>query len=384
MARKGDGIYLRGSTWWLDFRHQGMRHQVALGKGIKRTIAGELAVTKRGQILRGEGGIGRKKKDLTFDQAKELFLAWAQSNKRPKTAGGYESCMNRLAEFFGGKRLSDVHPFMIERYKQKRLSEGAKVSVNRELSRLRTMFNLCITWKKFEGANPVSRFPRAPESRGRVRFLSDAEESALLAEAREPVQSLIILGIHTGLRVQSEGLSLTWDNVNFSQKTVTVEDHFAKNGETRTVPLNSIALASLKGLRERAGNAGHGLQEVFVCQKGSPKFGNLRWEPLKSFKTAFSTACKHAKLSADVTPHVLRHTFASRLVMRGADLRTVQELGGWKSLTMVQRYAHLSQEHKRQAIELLAKNSPTLFTTTPQRAEAAEPVTANVVNMMRP
>jgi hypothetical protein len=48
--------------------------------------------------------------------------------------------------------------------------------------------------------------------------------------------------------------------------------------------------------------------------------------------------------------------------MRGVYLRTVQELGGWKSLNMVQRYAHLSQDHKQQAVELLAENSPSLFT----------------------
>ncbi len=91
-------------------------------------------------------------------------------------------------------------------------------------------------------------------------------------------------------------------------------------------------------------------------RKGGP------WKQHRSIRTAFATACKRAKLS-DVTPHVIRHTFASRLVMRGADLRTVQELGGWKSLAMVQRYAHLSQDHKRQAIELLVENSPTKIPT---------------------
>jgi|GEM_PF-2209049 len=56
--------------------------------------------------------------------------------------------------------------------------------------------------------------------------------------------------------------------------------------------------------------------------------------------------------------------------MRGADLRTIQELGGWKSLNMVQRYSHLSREHKQKAVELLA-NSPSVFTT----AQTAKPVT---------
>ena len=73
-------------------------------------------------------------------------------------------------------------------------------------------------------------------------------------------------------------------------------------------------------------------------------------------------ACTKAKLT-DVTPHVLRHTFASRLAMAGVDLRTIQELGGWRSLKMVERYAHLSPSHKAEAVEPLTSNFPTLFTT---------------------
>ena len=56
-----------------------------------------------------------------------------------------------------------------------------------------------------------------------------------------------------------------------------------------------------------------------------------------------------------MTPHTLRHTFASRLVMAGVDLRTVQELGGWQTLAMVERYAHLSPAHKAQAVERLVE-----------------------------
>ena len=47
MARKGDGLVLRRKTWWLDFQHNGRRHQVKLGKGINRTVAAEIAITKR-------------------------------------------------------------------------------------------------------------------------------------------------------------------------------------------------------------------------------------------------------------------------------------------------------------------------------------------------
>ena len=69
-----------------------------------------------------------------------------------------------------------------------------------------------------------------------------------------------------------------------------------------------------------------------------------------------------AKL-VDVTPHILRHTFASRLAMAHVDLRTIQELGGWATLKMVERYAHLGPKHKADAVERIAENSTTGFTT---------------------
>ncbi|MBN2242814.1 MAG: site-specific integrase [Acidobacteria bacterium] len=376
MARKGDAVFKRGSVWRLDCRINGQRYQLSLGKGITRTRAKEIAALKRAAILGGEAGIAKRKRDISFEKASEEFLSWAKANKRPKTFRGYESIMSRLKEYFGGKKLSEIHPFLIEKYKQKRLSEGAKVGVNRELSRLRTLYNLCIRWKKYEGENPVKRFQMAPESRGRIRFLTEDEETALLNQAKEPLRSAVLIGVNTGLRMQSEGMTLTWDNVDFSQKSVTVEDHFAKNGETRTVPLNSIALEILKQLKATTPGPW-----VFMTNKGSKRRQDKYWEQYKSFRTAFENACKRANLS-DVTPHVLRHTFASRLVMAGVDLRTVQELGGWKSLNMVQRYAHLSREHKQNAVELLANNSTSLFTTPASGAPTEKTSNLKAVNEM--
>jgi len=60
MARRGDGIYLRGRTWWLDFRHEGKRYVVRLGRNINRTAAQDIASVKRAAILKGEVGISTK------------------------------------------------------------------------------------------------------------------------------------------------------------------------------------------------------------------------------------------------------------------------------------------------------------------------------------
>ena len=100
---------------------------------------------------------------------------------------------------------------------------------------------------------------------------------------------------------------------------------------------------------------------VFVKQKD--EFSRLR-----SNRTSFDRACRRAKLTG-VTPHVLRHTFASRLGMAGTDLRTIQELGGWRSIKMVERYAHLSDEHKRAAIQGLSREKmDTVFPTSENAA----------------
>lgn len=347
MARRGDGIYQRSKTWWLDFRHEGRRHVCKLGKGISRTVAAEIAAVKRAAVLKGEAGIGRKRKDWLFDDAAKEFLAWATAEKRPKTARVYGECIAQLKKSFAGKRLGELHPFLIEKHKRMRLDAGARVMPNRELSVLRALFNRALALKKYEGDNPARSIKRTKESDGRLRFLEVDEEGALLQELPEPHRTLVLVGIHAGLRVRSEALSLTWPNVDLARGLLTVQGAFAKTGKTRSVPLNRTLREALAALKKGARS-----EHVFTRRDGAP---------LRALRTVFMKACKRAKL-ADVTPHVLRHTFASRLAMAGVDLRTIQELGGWRSLKMVERYAHLSPSHKAEAVERLA-NFPTLFTT---------------------
>lgn len=127
-------------------------------------------------------------------------------------------------------------------------------------------------------------------------------------------------------------------NQKRSLNLVTIPAAYAKSGKTRSVPLNAVIRAALERLKE--GEQGQG-DYVFSKRDGSP---------YRSIRTAFNNAVNRAKLT-DVTIHTLRHTFASRLTMVGVDLRTIQELGGWSNLEMVQRYSHLSQSHKAEAVE---------------------------------
>jgi integrase len=329
---------------------------VRLGRGITRTVARELAGVKRAGILKGEAGIGPKtRKDPTFEKAKEEFLKWVDTNKKPRTARGYRNALKHLARSCAGRRLSQVDEPSVERHKRALIEAGHAPAANRQLAILRSLFNRCRDdLRLYDGVTPRMRLVREPK--GRLRFLDAAEEARLLEKAGEPGRTIILVGLHTGLRINSEALALQREDVDLARGLLTVQAAYAKNGRTRTVPLNRVARAALARIIEQT--------------PGPFVFAGRGGRPLRSIRKAFTAACEEAKL-ADVTPHTLRHTFASKLAMAGVDPRTIQELGGWRSLAMVQRYTHLSPTHKADAVERLAENSPTLFTTSP-KAKAGE------------
>jgi integrase len=233
-----------------------------------------------------------------------------------------------------------------------RITEGHRVAVNRELATLSALFNRCKEWKKFEGENPVQSVDRLDEPKNRIRYLSEQEEAALLKECNEPLRTIVLLGIYAGLRISAEGLTLRKDSVNLSRRLLTIEAAYSKNGETQTIPIHSKLVEVLRlRIAESEG------EFVFAGRQGKPPV---------SIRAAFENACLRAGLK-NVTPHTLRHPFASRLAMSGAGNKTLKELGRWKTAEMIDRYAHLSQEHLAQAHERIGSSEPhftTGFTTT--------------------
>jgi integrase len=303
-----------GKTWYLDCCINGTRYQRRLGKGVTRSVALELAQVQRAEILKGEAGIGKKKKDLSFNDARQHFEKWTEVNKKPRTVKSYKECLRRLAESFNTKRLSDISPFLIERHKQTRIQNGAKVRCNREIAVLKNLFNYCRAQKLYEGGNPVEEVKLLKEPKRRLRFLEPEEEQQLIDAATSPLKELIIIGINCGLRIEAEALPMRWYDVDFRRKFLTVQAAYAKNGTTRSIPLNQRALDALIELKQRG--------------KGEIVFGKPNGQPYNSMEKPFTALVRQAGLAGTgVSLHTLRHTFASRLVQAGVDLRTVQELG---------------------------------------------------------
>ena len=135
---------------------------------------------------------------------------------------------------------------------------------------------------------------------------------------------------------------MKWPDVDFDRALITIHGHSAKSGRTRYIPLNAEALIALREWRSM-----HEVSESYVFPG---KYGGR----LDNVRAAWLRVLKEANI-AKFRWHDLRHTFASRLVMKGVDLNTVRELLGHASYQMTLRYAHLAPEHKAAAVAQLCE-----------------------------
>jgi site-specific recombinase XerD len=254
---------------------------------------------------------------------------------------------DRIAESITTRELQDWVDEMAEG------REWTGGTQNRFKSSLSTVFREGMRAGKVS-VNPARLIRRSKESLGRVRFLSYEEEAKLrkvialnlpgrINDEGKSAFAQLDVALHTGMR-KSEQFTATWDQVDLEKGYIYLS--MTKNGSDRFVTLNSAAVQVLKSLQKR--------HKLLGLPSDSTLFHSKRDGLIKNPRKWFATALEQAKIKG-VTWHTLRHTFASRLVMAGVDLKTVQELMGHKTIAMTARYAHLAPTHKLQALETLVR-----------------------------
>jgi len=279
-----------------------------------------------------------KKRVVLFQEIAQDFLAYAQVHKRSAPTDGKR--MKRLLEAFGNQPVASITPQQVEGFQRDLLALGLKPSTtNRYLALLKTIFSLALRNGK-AATNPVKAVKLLREHNVRIRYLTEEEEARLFAVLPERYRPLVKVALHTGLR-QGELLGLTWAQVDFLAGVLTIPR--SKHGETRHVPMNAVVREILWECWTARLAQANASPYVFLTAYGEPFHDVRKWFPL---------ALREAGI-ANFRWHDLRHTFASRLVMAGVDLRTVQELMGHKTIQMTLRYSHLSPSHQRQAVERL-------------------------------
>lgn len=328
------------SVWHVQVRLKG--HPQETATFARKTDAKKWAQDTESAIREGRHFKTREARKHTLGELVERYLAQHLSGK--KSAKDQRRVLEWWNTKIGAYSLADVTPALLVEWRDKLASEttvrGTKRragTVNRYLAYLSHAFTIAAREWQWLEANPLTKVSKLKEPRGRVRFLSDEERGRLLAACRESDEALlyplVVVAISTGVR-QGELLSLRWPDVDLEREVAVAHD--TKNRERRALPLSGLALDLLRDLGKLRRLD---TDLVFANNKGKATFPRNAWE----------SALKAAEIE-DFRFHDLRHSAASYLAMSGATLAEIAEVLGHKTLAMVKRYAHLTEQHTSKVV----------------------------------
>jgi integrase len=323
-------------TFRVQVRRKGQPAQTATFERL--TDAKKWAHTAEAAAIEGRHFKHAEAKKHTLSELVERYCRGVLPHKRLTTREKRTAQLKVWAEALGTHALADVTPAMLAEFRDKLLSEGRSgPTVNRYLAALSHGFTVAEKEWGWVEHNPLRKVAKYRENRGRLRYLSRDEMTRLLeackaSETRE-LYPAVLLALSTGMR-HGELFGLTWERVDLKAGRITLEQ--TKNGERRTVPLQGEALAAVRELPRRLDTP-----LLFPSRKHPAKPVDLR--------TPWETVLRRAGVE-NFRFHDLRHTAASYLAMSGADMLTIAAVLGHKTLQMVKRYAHLSDQHQAEAL----------------------------------
>jgi len=341
-TRCGDvyNINAENSTYYIDYCFNHKRHREKVGSS--KALAESVLAKRQTQIIEGKFfDIEQRPRIKLIAFAKTFISSYCKPNKISWFIDEYY--LKKITEFMGDIYLDEITLMRVEEYKKHRLQFVKPATINREVTCLRTMMYKAVEWDLLKD-NTIKRVKKFKEESHRLRFLERDEIERLLAHCNQHIKNIVIFALNTGMR-RGEILRLKWDDIDFINDLIYVL--ITKNKEKRIIPMNSTLKQLLLSIKEGSVN-----KYVFCNGTG---------EIVKSVRTGFTNAMKRANIN-NFRFHDLRHTFASHLVMSGVDLNTVRELMGHKTIEMTLRYAHLSQTHKTNAVELLSQRIDTGLT----------------------
>lgn len=349
--QKMRGVFERpngSGIWWINYYDRdGVRHREKIGR---ESVAEEAYLQRRVELKEGIFIAPRSGAGVTFKEIAEERMALKRTNLSPLSIRADEQRLAPLLDLLGSSPARSITPQKIDavltaiagRQIQRRRALCKTAIAGSTVNRYRTLLSSIFSVAVRNGrilANPLGRVSPRRESHGRVRFLSVPEERKLRKVIRADWgdrEAEFDLALNTGMR-RSEQFDLKWEHADLERLLLTVH---GKGDRRRFLPINAAAKRALLKLHKLSNGS------TFVCpdKKREEQYDSRTW---------FDTSVEKSGI-AHCTWHDLRHTFASRLVMSGVDLRTVQELLGHASIVTTMRYAHLSEAHRHSAVEKLA------------------------------
>ena len=346
-----------GDTWYVDYyqgkgsKRKRVREAVGPRKKDAEAYLGKIKAAQRENRLFDM----KKEYNHTFDELLEKYKSTFRGQKYYPTKEYYFPV---YVQHFSGMLLGDIAPHQIEKFRNERketpvktglqklhagyrqrtknpkvAKERSNAAVNRELSTLRHIFSKAVEWDMID-TSPFSRLKGLfYKEESRLRYLSEQEEICLLNVCQGTIRKIVLVALHSGMRL-GEIFNLKWSDIQngFIYLTKT------KTYMPRQIPINKTLTEVFDSVPRHINS-----EYVFWGKDGGP---------LTSVSRPFKNAIRQAGIK-EFTFHDLRHTFASKLVMKGASLKAVQELLGHKDIKMTMRYAHLAEDIKKDAVKLL-------------------------------
>jgi site-specific recombinase XerD len=297
---------------------------------------------------------------MLYEDAVGQFLEYLEleQNRSPKTIQNYSHYLMRLSDFAGEIKLADIDAELIRKWRLwlNRLGtntsdELSKVTQNYHLIALRSFLRFCV--KREWPAMSPDKIELARVSRPQVTFLNPEELERLAAQPKidTPVglrdRAIIELLFSSGLRV-SELVGLDRDHINLKRREFMVR---GKGQKDRPIFISQEAADWISGyLEKRQDN----VKPLFIRYSGSKKIdlsGNYHRLTARSVQRMVGRYARLAGITKHVSPHTLRHSFATDLLMNGADLRSVQVMLGHSNIATTQIYTHVTDPHLKEVHE---------------------------------
>jgi site-specific recombinase XerD len=292
---------------------------------------------------------------MLFSKAKTDFLEYLEieQNRSQKTLRNYDHYLTRLLDFAGNDiTVSDITPELIRKWRLwlNRLGtntsdELGKSTLNYHLIALRSFLKFCA--KRNIPALPADKIELARTKRKQVTFLNEDELERLFAQpdlkklAGLRDRAILELLFSSGLRV-SELVGLDREHINLKRREFMVR---GKGQKDRPIFISPVAAGWLTVyLDERKDNT-HPLFVRYSGTKAVDRSGNYHRLTARSVQRLVSRYALLAGITKHVSPHTLRHSFATDLLMNGADLRSVQAMLGHSNIATTQIYTHVTDPH---------------------------------------
>ncbi|MDH2925607.1 site-specific integrase [Lonepinella koalarum] len=319
--KKSNGI------WWIDFRTpsgQRIRHSA-------KTTEKKLAQEYHDKLKHEAWQIERlnKKPERTIEEALIRFLEVSQEQKDIETKIRHTEYWRSV---LAGRTLSSLTTDdILNNLPTHKTGTKKKLSPATQ-NRYRTSILRALSLAHKAGwIDSVPYVPKNPEPKLRVRWLSKEQALQLInALSLQWMKEVCSFALMTGARM-TEILSLTWDKIDFARNIAIVSSDIAKSGKARALPLSREAITLLR--KRQSQQLAH-----YVFHRGKGKYIS------EIDREDFQRALTKANIQ-DFRFHDLRHTWASWHVQNGTPLMVLKELGGWETVEMVKRYAHLNATH---------------------------------------